>query len=87
MVTAKKVVKALEQTWKCNIVDGLSTTPSRRIVGYIASDRFAGKDHPQRQRLLWKALEKCFGQSDLDHIGPIVTMTEEEALTRQAHLD
>lgn len=62
-----------------NYSSGLETTPgTKRIMGFIVSSSFRS-DHHARQKKLGKILDENLEKHELDRVGPIVTMTPEEA--------
>lgn len=51
-----------------------------RVMGVVISSDFTpGADHAKRQRLLRRALADSLSVEELDRVGPIVTMTPNEA--------
>lgn len=52
---------------------------SNRVMGYIVSTDFSRIDHHRRQEKMMKILEKELTPSELERVGPIVTMTPLEA--------
>lgn len=58
----------------------VQTYTGERIVGYVVSSEFRpGLDHAPRQRKLRQILESALDPAELEHVGPIVTMTPSEA--------
>lgn len=79
MVTKTQLVSALRKEFP-DLMDRLEVVRStRRILGWVASDRFDMMDHGERQDLLWYHLHKEFGADALEHVGPIATLTLDEA--------
>ena len=55
-----------------------------RVIGFVISPKFQGKDPGQRQRMLKRALNKGvkdgkITEQEMLRVGPIVTMTPDEA--------
>ena len=53
---------------------------TRRITGFVVSSSFVGLSHQDRQDLLWRTIDDArMTEEECDLIGPIVTMTPDEA--------
>lgn len=79
MATQEQLIAALRQAFP-DVVDGLDTVRgSEKVMGFIASDHFEGMEHEQRQDALWRVIDNAFQPDDRQNIGPIATMTLEEA--------
>lgn len=75
----KKVIRILKVSFT-NIVDALDeVADTGRITGVIISDKFDGKSHKERQKMLWKALDTELTKDEQADIGPIATLTPAEA--------
>lgn len=87
MVSKAKIIKALRNDLDAELVDGLDTVrETHRVMGFVASKRFKNLDHAARQKLLWKIINKL-DPAPKNNIGPIVTMTPEEAELHTADAD
>jgi uncharacterized protein YgbK (DUF1537 family) len=87
MATKTKIIKALRDGLDAELVDGLDTVrETKRVMGFVASKRFKNLDHAARQKLLWKIINSV-DSSPRNNIGPIVTMTLEEAQLHTAETD
>lgn len=79
MATKEELIRALRPHFP-DLDDGLWVIAGTgRIMGFIASSRFEGEDHDQRQRRLWHAIDKAIPLERQSNIGPITTMVPEEA--------
>ncbi|MCK4343347.1 MAG: hypothetical protein KAY37_16655 [Phycisphaerae bacterium] len=77
-----KLLKKVENVLNAKLSEfrnGLEEETSGRILGFIVSSAFTGRTHEERQARLAKILKKELNSADLAKIGPIVTMTPEEA--------
>lgn len=76
----QKVIETLRSHLSRDVEDGLETVPSSgRVTGWVAAAAFEGKDHPQRQKLLWDTLDRELTQQERSKVGPVVTLTPAEA--------
>jgi len=56
----------------------LETTPTRKVGGFVVSRAFEGKSQMQRQRHIWRLLEKNLDNKELNRIVGILTFTPAE---------
>ena len=78
----KKIISALRHSWK-EVSDFLDDIPETgRVMGVIASPVFRKLDHEARQRKLWNVLKKALSSEELENVGPIATLTPEEATVK-----
>jgi len=81
----QKIERALGRElleFKSGIQRGLR---SERVIGFVVSKEFTGQDHVSRQNRLQSILRQALTPDELLHIGPIATLSPEEAnVTRRA---
>ena len=74
----EKVIGTLKVQFP-DIVDGLETVKSTgRVTGWVASNEFDDLDDRDRQNLLWGVLKEKLTDTELNDLGPIVTLTPAE---------
>lgn len=80
-----KVEKVLASALK-GFQSGILLSDSKeRVLGYVVSSEFSGQDHAKRQARLNNVLEKALDADELLRLGPIATLSPEEAaITRKA---
>ena len=57
----------------------LRNMPGERVLGYVVSSDFSGKQHSARQRRLDAILKQALTEEELLRLGPIATLTPQEA--------
>ena len=57
----------------------LRDLPGERVLGYVVSSEFTGKQHAVRQRRLDSILARALSDDELLRLGPIATLTPQEA--------
>lgn len=76
----QKVIEKLRKHFAQHVEDGLETIPkSGRVTGWVAAEAFEELDHRERQKLLWDVLDRELTQEEQSNVGPIATLTPEEA--------
>jgi hypothetical protein len=60
---------------------------TRRVMGFVVSSDFKSTDHGRRQRQLKKALTGELSPQEMSRVGPIVTMTPNEASLHEEYAE
>jgi hypothetical protein len=75
----KKVIVALRRSWS-DVVDALDDIEELdRVTGVVISAAFRRLEHEGRQKKLWRVLKKALTADEFSRVGPIATLTPEEA--------
>ena len=84
-LTLTQLRNLLSQSFPDVDLEGLESSPDRsRWLGFIASDRFVDMDFLDRQDLLRAALHERLTPAQLQHLGPLIPVTFEEASLQPA---
>lgn len=73
-VAVKDVLRTLDPKIDCL----LEVLPGGKVSGNVVSVVFAGKDDSKRQRLIWDALDKHFGEAAPQVVGTLLAYTPDE---------
>ena len=66
-------------TTKGRVVHSKGVEGTGRVLGSVITSAFRGLDHDARQQRVWKYLEDALTPEEMQHVGPIVTLTPAEA--------
>ncbi len=82
--TLQQVTDALRASFPRINVDALEIMREHRIFGIVIDPVFSTLDHPDRQKLIWTALERQLSPMELALVGPIAALSPDEAELRSA---
>ena len=87
MATKEQLIAALSRHFR-DLDDGLHEIKATgRVIGFVASPDFMEADHEERQNRLWTAIDAEFTPDQQRNLGPITTMTPDEAKLHAADAD
>lgn len=84
MATKERILTVLRQHYPDLHDDLFTVAKTGRVMGSIGTDAYLDLDHPERQDELHRILEEGLTSLEYRSVGPIVTMTLEQAHMHEA---